>query len=311
MPLLIRFTARVSESPGTKPVVVAGTVKPGRLRQVDVDGARRPGEAIGVVLSVKVPKVPRPATAAAAPAMAERADDLAGGAAMSWLMSAISCVVPASPVFRRQRRLWRANRRPPASDPQGIRKAPAGHPQAPRSAGTPPPRLGRRGRGGEEGSCGPRAVRRRGAGRVSVKVVPRPSLLIRSSVPPCAMVMALVIARPSPTPGTALRCAVEARKKRVNSFPCSPVGMPMPVSLTGQLSDRDGARPRVGARVAVRRSARPAAATASPTAGGGELDGVGHEVVAGLPQPEGVPGDDEAVVGHLDARPSTPRSPRR
>src|SRR4051812_17875048 len=60
--------ARVSESPGTKLLVVTGTVKP----CCDTLIERVPDamvEAIGVVLSVKVPKVPMPATAAAAPRM--------------------------------------------------------------------------------------------------------------------------------------------------------------------------------------------------------------------------------------------------
>src|SRR4051812_46618918 len=65
-PSLTRVTARVSESPGTKLFVVVGTVKPCGVTSME----RVPDamvEAIGVLLSVKVPKVPRPATAAAAP----------------------------------------------------------------------------------------------------------------------------------------------------------------------------------------------------------------------------------------------------
>src|SRR3954471_8731148 len=65
-PSLTRFTARVSESPGTKLFVVTGTVKPCWVTSME----RVPDAmvaAIGVLLSVKVPKVPMPATAAAAP----------------------------------------------------------------------------------------------------------------------------------------------------------------------------------------------------------------------------------------------------
>ena len=60
----------------------------------------------------------------------------------------------------------------------------------------------------------------------SVNVVTRPSVLVTSRVPPCAVVMALVIDRPSPTPFTALRFAVDARKNRVNSWSSSAAGMP-------------------------------------------------------------------------------------
>ncbi len=66
MPLLTRFTARVSESPGTKPAVVTGTAKPCCVTSM----FRVPDwivVATGVLLSVKLPKVPMPATAAAAP----------------------------------------------------------------------------------------------------------------------------------------------------------------------------------------------------------------------------------------------------
>ena len=38
-----------------------------------------------------------------------------------------------------------------------------------------------------------------------MNVVPWPSVLTRSSVPPCAVVIALVIDSPNPTPGTAAR----------------------------------------------------------------------------------------------------------
>ena len=37
-----------------------------------------------------------------------------------------------------------------------------------------------------------------------------------------------------------------------------------------------------------------------PAAGRRELDGVGDEVVAGLAEADGVTGDDDAVLGHVD-----------
>src|SRR4051812_4475016 len=71
LPSLVRLTERVTESPGTKPVVVTGIAKA-------PDGWARLMSTVpeatvvfrGAVLSVKVPKVPSPATAAAVPAMA-------------------------------------------------------------------------------------------------------------------------------------------------------------------------------------------------------------------------------------------------
>src|SRR4051812_34198422 len=66
LPSLTRLTARVIESPGTKPVVVTGTPTPCWLTSME----RVPDwmvVATGVVLSVKLPNVPMPATAAAAP----------------------------------------------------------------------------------------------------------------------------------------------------------------------------------------------------------------------------------------------------
>src|SRR3954471_3242115 len=70
-PSLLRLTARVIESPGTKLLVVTGMATPplGTFRLMSSVPVCTV-VATGVVLSVKVPKVPRPATAAAAPAMA-------------------------------------------------------------------------------------------------------------------------------------------------------------------------------------------------------------------------------------------------
>src|SRR3954449_2066564 len=79
VPSLERFTERVSESPGTKSVVVTGTwAAPDGVFRLMSTLPVWTVVATGVVLSVKVPKVPRPATAAAAPAMASEPTTLRG-----------------------------------------------------------------------------------------------------------------------------------------------------------------------------------------------------------------------------------------
>src|SRR3954468_12326882 len=86
--------------------------------------------ATGVVLSVKVPKVPRPATAAAVPAMASEPTTLRVLLRrVLVLMSVLLPVSVAPPGFRRQGEHWAANRRAPARNPQGIRKACSRMPQ--------------------------------------------------------------------------------------------------------------------------------------------------------------------------------------
>src|SRR4051794_26998394 len=128
----MRFTARVSESPGTKLLVVTGTVKPCCVTSIE----RVPDEmveAIGVLLSVKLPKVPRPATAAAAPRTPSEPTTLrAVGLETMFLafMTGSPCVrCPCHRLIRRQGERSGANRRPPASDPQGIHKGCAQNPR--------------------------------------------------------------------------------------------------------------------------------------------------------------------------------------
>src|SRR4030081_668428 len=69
-------------------------------------------------------------------------------------------------------------------------------------------------------------------GRVTTTRVPSPSWLSNVIVPPCCSTSAREIASPRPVPGIARRVAVDARKKRENTCPCSWIGTPMPVSLT-------------------------------------------------------------------------------
>src|SRR5215204_56141 len=90
----------------------------------------------GLVLSVKVPKVPMPATAAAAPRTPSEPTTLrAVGLSVRFLILVLMSVSPCVPVavrhrgFRRQGELWGANRRAPARVPQGIRKACARDPR--------------------------------------------------------------------------------------------------------------------------------------------------------------------------------------
>src|SRR3712207_4455126 len=66
LPSLTRVTVRAMESPGSRPVVVAGMGAAGWVRLIETVPDWTWVE-IGVVESVKVPKVPRPATAAAVP----------------------------------------------------------------------------------------------------------------------------------------------------------------------------------------------------------------------------------------------------
>ena len=68
-----------------------------------------------------------------------------------------------------------------------------------------------------------------------------------------------------------------------------------------QLGHGRGAGPLDGAHLAVRRLPGGAQRQGDPAAGRGELHGVGDEVVAGLSQPDGVTGDDQAVRRHVDA----------
>src|SRR3982751_5319383 len=96
VPLFARLTDRVIESPGTKPAVLAGTVAPTEVTSMssvpEVTVA-----FIGVLLSVKEPKVPMPATAAAAPMTPSepttlRAGGLAARSQILVLMSVSPCV---------------------------------------------------------------------------------------------------------------------------------------------------------------------------------------------------------------------------
>src|SRR4051794_25053785 len=124
--------ARVIESPGTKLLVVTGTVKPCCDTLIEsVPDAMV--EAIGVLLSVKVPKVPMPATAAAAPRTPSEPTTLrAVGLLAMFLafMSAFSlCPVSVSPAIPATRRTLRAQpqatRQRSARNPQGMRAEPS------------------------------------------------------------------------------------------------------------------------------------------------------------------------------------------
>ena len=66
LPSLDRVTVRAMESPGSRPAVVAGIGAAGWARSMETVPEVSWADT-GVVESVKVPKVPRPATAAAVP----------------------------------------------------------------------------------------------------------------------------------------------------------------------------------------------------------------------------------------------------
>src|SRR3954452_9950460 len=119
-PSLMRFTARVSESPGTKLLVVTGTVKPCCVTSIE----RVPDamvEAIGVLLSVKVPKVPRPATAAAAPRTPSEPTTLRAVGLLAMFLAFMSAF-SLRPVRRRRSGDRENSPTPTAGHPPAIRK---------------------------------------------------------------------------------------------------------------------------------------------------------------------------------------------
>src|SRR5829696_5325068 len=219
----------------------------------------------GLVLSVKVPKVPMPATAAAAPRTPSEPTTLrAVGLSVRFLILVLMSVSPLSllrcatgdsgdrensggptaghPLAFRKESARLAPGSLGSADSPGFRAFP---PLATAQIGDAAPVAGGgdRGNRAEDRPRDPdfshlarsiRVAQAPARGSVSVKVVPSPSALSTSRTPSCAVVMALVMASPRPTPGTAMRWAVDARKKRVKSLPCSPVGMPMPVSRTAR-----------------------------------------------------------------------------
>ena len=67
-------------------------------------------------------------------------------------------------------------------------------------------------------------------GRLTVKVLPWPSLLLTESSPPCLSIICFTIERPSPVPSFPLALALVARKNSSKMFSSSSAGMPMPVS---------------------------------------------------------------------------------
>src|SRR3954454_18946604 len=91
--------------------------------------------ATGVVLSVKVPKVPRPATAAAVPAMASEPTTLR--VLLRRVVVLMSEVLPGSVVSSGSPGDGENSERPSAADPPGIRKEPANLDRVP--AGQPDP----------------------------------------------------------------------------------------------------------------------------------------------------------------------------
>src|SRR4051812_13017658 len=135
-PSLIRFTARVSESPGTKLLVVTGTVAPCCVTSME----RVPDAmvaAIGVLLSVKVPKVPMPATAAAAPRTPSEPTTLRAVELFATFLAFMTAhslcpVVPGDPGDREN------SAGPTAGPPPAIRKESARTRTTPRTLGAAP-----------------------------------------------------------------------------------------------------------------------------------------------------------------------------
>jgi hypothetical protein len=69
-------------------------------------------------------------------------------------------------------------------------------------------------------------------GNVTLKVEPRPSVLVTVIVPPCRSTSARVMARPNPVPPTPWVVSCWARKKGVKSCAWSSGDRPIPVSCT-------------------------------------------------------------------------------
>jgi len=74
------------------------------------------------------------------------------------------------------------------------------------------------------------------SGRMTVAVVPRPSVLSRRRVPPCSSAIALTRARPSPVPSWRRLNELSAWTKGCRTRSSCSAGMPMPVSLTAKRS---------------------------------------------------------------------------
>src|SRR6266536_1784280 len=72
----------------------------------------------------------------------------------------------------------------------------------------------------------------RAGGSTIRNVVPFPTVLSNSTVPPWAFAISFTIASPRPVPGIACARAFDARKKRSNRRACSGSGTPIPVSAT-------------------------------------------------------------------------------
>jgi hypothetical protein len=73
--------------------------------------------------------------------------------------------------------------------------------------------------------------RRTRYGRITLNVLPFPSLDETEMVPPCALMIVFAMARPSPVPGTIDLCLIE-RKNGLKISPSSFPGIPYPESVT-------------------------------------------------------------------------------
>src|SRR5215212_3403871 len=95
VPLFCRFTIEVTESPGTKFEVLTGTATAGPLTSMSTV-PEATVVVTGVVLSVKVPKVPMPATAAAAPITPSEPTTLRAVELLAMVLVLMFVVLPVS-----------------------------------------------------------------------------------------------------------------------------------------------------------------------------------------------------------------------
>ena len=129
-------------------------------------------------------------------------------------------------------------------------------------------------------------------GSVTTTCVPSPSALSKRDRAAVLLDRARARSRArGPVPGIASRVAVDARKKRENTCPCSSHGTPMPVSATTRRTPPPSALMLTRHLAAVVR----------------ELDRVRDEIVEHLRQPVAVARHDRRMIGHA-ARASTPLS---
>src|SRR3954470_23084158 len=285
VPLLTRFTARVTESPGTKPAVVTGTVAPAEVTSMS-SVPESMVVLIGVLLSVKVPKVPMPATAAAAPMTPSEPTTLRAVvlAARFEIVVLMSLCLPVSGSstgrFRRQGELWELHRRAPASVPQGMRKESREEPQTggpgKRDSPAPVSRAEESGAGRISGT----GLCARSAGGAGERHREGRALAFGADEVQRAAVGdgdGLGNRQAEPHPGDGVALSGRGSEEAGEELSLLAGRDAHPGVADGESGHRDRAGTLVGAHLAVRGDPDGAQRQGHPAAGRRELDGVGDE----------------------------------